>query len=404
MFEKIRKALPAFKSLNFRLYFVGQLVSLAGTWLQTVAQGWLVLTLTHSAFWVGTVMAISYVPTFLFSLFGGVLVDKFDRRKTLFVTQVSAMLLAFTLGGLVIAGMATLTWVIVMAALLGVVNAADIPARQAFVSEIVPKEDYASAFALTSALTNGARVIGPALAGILIALVGTGGAFIINGLTFLAVIIALLFIKVSARERPAHPPALRMIADGLRYTFTHPALRTVMLAASLTAIFGYSYSALLPVFADSVFARGATGLGYLYGAAGIGAVIAALAISAFAKHSKLFILGGSSILTLALIVFSLSHNFILGLVALLFVGFGFTAEFSMINTLVQRVVSDHMRGRVMSVFILMFIGATPIGTFSVGALAEHFGAGRALLVFAFVMIFITLWLFSSFESSGLSGV
>lgn len=392
IFSKLFNVFPALHSKNFRLYFYGQLVSLVGTWLQTVAQGWLVLELTHSAFWVGTITALQYAPTFLFSLPGGVIVDRIDTKKILLFTQTSAMLLAFILGAIAMTNHITLITVIVLAILLGIVNAIDLPARQSIIAEIITKDRYGSAYALNSALTNGARVIGPAVAGLLIAIVGVGGTFIINGISFIAVIVALFFIKIITpiTKSQSHPVA--MIKEGIRYVFSNKTLKFFMMVASITAIFGWSYTAILPIFADSVFHRGASGLGYLYGAAGLGAVVAAILVSGFSEKisHRFFISGGSLALSLGLLLFSLTKNFNIGLISLFCVGLGFTAEFSMITTIIQKMISSEMRGRVMSVLVLMFLGASPVGSFGIGYLADRIGPQSAVMYFGIAMCVVSL--------------
>lgn len=391
IFYKFFRVFPALHSKNFRLYFYGQLISLAGTWLQTVAQGWLVLELTHSAFWVGAVTALQYAPTFLLSLPGGVIVDRINTKKILVFTQSGMMVLAFILGILTITNHITLITVVVLAILLGAVNAVDAPARLAIVAEIVDKEHYGSAFALSSALSNSARVIGPALAGIVIALVGTGGTFIVNGISFIAVIIALLLMKITVQHVKSESRPVAMMKEGIHYAFSNGTLKFFMIVASITAILGWSYTAILPVFADSVFNRGALGLGYLYSAAGLGAATAAVLVS-WLSHKisqRVFIGGGSFLLSLGLILFALTKNFDLGLVSLLFIGLGFTAEFSMITTVIQEMTSDEMRGRVMSVLMFMFLGASPVGSFVIGYLADRISPQAAVMYFGIAMFLVS---------------
>src|SRR5581483_2742862 len=246
--NKFLGTFPAFQEKNFRLYFAGQLVSLCGTWLQTVAFGWLVLQITGSAFWVGTVSALTVLPTLIFSLVGGVIVDRFNKKSILYVTQSAAMVIALTLGLLTFFHVVTLLEICVLAALLGTVNAVDIPALQAFVSDMVSREHLASALALNSALQNAARTIGPAIAGVLVATLGVAWTFIFNGLSFIAVLVVfkIMIIRNQAgAHHKSHP--IDMIKEGLSYAFSHAGITLFLLTCSISALFGYSYVAMLPV-------------------------------------------------------------------------------------------------------------------------------------------------------------
>lgn len=386
--QKFLKTFPALKHKNYRLFFIGQFVSLIGTWLQMVAQGWLVFTLTNSAFWVGMVAAAASFPVLAFSLFGGVIVDRFDKRKIIIFTQIVSMILAFILGGLTVAGVINIFEITVLAFLLGVVTVLDNPARQAFVIEMVGKEDLASAIALNSGIFNGARIIGPGIAGLLIALFGVGETFLINGVSYVAVIIALLFIGTRTILPETHPHPLKAIKEGLRYSFSHPTIRTLLFFAAVSSIFGWSYATIMPVIAQTIFHQGATGLGYLYSATGVGAVLGTVFVSAFSKKisPRFFILGGSVLFAVSLILFSLTTSLKFALPLLFFSGLGLVSHFAMINSTIQHLVSDHVRGRVMSIYMLMFLGMQPLGSFQVGFMAEHFGSSWAIRFGAFVIL------------------
>src|SRR6478735_3367352 len=264
--NQLAKAFPALQNKNYKAYFSGQLVSLIGTWLQIVSQGWLVLQLTNSALQVGIIAALSTLPSLFLTLFGGVIVDQFSKRKILLFTQTAAMVLAFTLGMLTLTGVVTVWMIGICAYLLGVVNAIDSPARQAFVSEIVTKEQLPSAIALNSGIFNAARVIGPSIAGLLIALIGTGGAFITNAITYIAVIWVLNKMQVIEPPHKKKLEVIKAIKDGLSYSFTHPIIRTLIIFTGVSSIFGWSYTTLLPIIARETFHLGAAGLGYLYAA------------------------------------------------------------------------------------------------------------------------------------------
>lgn len=388
MKRKILFFLPAFSSNNYRLYFSGQLISLIGTWLQIVAQGWLVLKLTNSAFSVGLVAAVSALPTLLFSLFGGVIVDKFPKRKILLFTQTSSMILAFILGTLTVLKVINVWEIAFLAFLLGVVNALDIPARQSFVVELVGKENLPSAISLNSGTFNGARVIGPSFAGFLIGLIGIGGAFIVNGFSYIAVIIALLKIKVADIVSHTHKNPLKAIKEGISYAFTHPIIKTLLIFTAVMSVFGWSFTTVLPVITQNIFHMDAAGLGYLYAAVGLGAVSGSISVSAFSKKVSplFFILGGNTLFSIAIMLFTLSANLPIALFFLFLAGFGLLAMFSMINTTIQNMVEDHFRGRVMSLYTIMFLGMTPFGSLQVGYLSQHFGTGFAIRVGAVITL------------------
>lgn len=389
------KAFPALQSRNYRIYFFGQAFSLIGTWLQIVAQGWLVLQLTSSPFLIGLVAALGTAPSLLFSLFGGVVVDRFSKKKILYFTQSSNMLLALLLGILTNMNLATVPVIGTIAFLMGTVNALDAPARQALVPELIHKPHLASAIALNSGIFNAARVIGPGLAGILIAWAGIGGAFIANGLSYIAVLVALYFVKIRelTPQQMVHP--LLAIKEGISYSFSHPVIRVLLVFVGVVSIFGWSYSTIMPVIARETYGLDAKGLGYLYAATGLGALLATYLVGAFASRVSplLFIIGGNTLFALSLFLFSLTTHFTLALVLLFFIGLGLLSQASMMNTMVQGMVKQEFRGRVMSIYILMFLGMAPIGNFEMGYLTEHFGIGNAFAVNAAVILMFGALLF-----------
>ncbi len=389
------RAFPAFSERNFRLYFNGQLISMIGTWLQTVAQGWLVLELTHSAFWVGAIAALGMLPTVIFGLPAGVVADRYDKRKILIAAQIISMILAAILGFLAIANAATLAAIALLAFLAGVVNAIDLPARQAFTFEIVRREHLASAIALASATFNASRIVGPAMAGILISLIGTGGTFLVNAASFIAAIVSLAMITGYRHEPAHHPHPLKAIRAGIAYAFSHPLIRMLLITSAVISLFGFSYTAILPAVVEQVFGRGAAELGYLYAASGIGAVVAAIFISAFSQRigAATFIVGGNLALGAALTAFALVRSFELGLVASFFIGLGFASAFPMISTTIQHAVEPAMRGRVTSLFVLTFLGVAPFGNFAMGAAAERFGPPAAIAAGAAVVLLAGIALF-----------
>lgn len=382
------RAFPALKYRNYRLYFAGQLVSLIGTWLQTVAQGFLVYEITNSAFWVGVIGALQTLPVLLFALLGGVIVDRFKKRNLLYVTQCGQMILALVLGGMTLAGVVDRYDIAGLSFLLGILTAIDMPARQTFMLDLVKRKDLSSAVSLSAGIFNGARIVGPASAGILISLVGVGGAFILNGLSFIAVITALYFMRITEERSIKHDNPLRAIQGGLTYAFSHAVIRPILLMATIISIFGWSYITVMPVIARDVFHEGARGLGYLQAAAGVGAVAGAVLVSAYSrrKPARLFIFGGTLMFSLSLFVFSFTQTLLTGMITLLFAGFGLLSAFSMMNTTVQSMATDEIRGRVMSIYTLMFIGMAPFGSIGIGAISEAIGVMSALRLNAVVML------------------
>jgi MFS family permease len=386
---------PVLTNRNYRLFFGGQFISVIGTWLQIVAQAWLVLQHTSSPFLIGMVAALATLPSLMFALFGGVLVDRYDKKKILYCTQAANMILALTFGILTMADVIDIWIISVMAFLMGTINAVDAPARQAFVSTIVSKNQLASAIALNSGMFNAARAIGPAIAGVLIASVGSGPAFLLNGVSYLSVLVALRFIHfhhepVTKRDKP-----LRAIVNGVKYTFTHPLIRTLIVFTGVLSIFGWSYSTLVPLMAKTVFMVEARGLGYLYTATGLGSLLATFFVGAYARKFPpiAFILGGNIMLSVALVIFSVNTNFAFALVLLFMIGMGLLSQAATINTLIQTVVRDDYRGRVMSVYVLMFLGFAPLGNFEVGFLTEHFGIALTLIVNACIVLTFGLLVF-----------
>lgn len=395
MWARRFKSFPALQSRNYRIYFFGQFISLIGTWLQIVAQGWLVLQLTSSPFLIGLVAALGTAPSLLFSLFGGVVVDRFPKKKILYFTQGSNMILALLLGALTNTGLATVPVIGLLAFLMGTVNAIDAPARQALVPELVGKERLASAIALNSGIFNAARVIGPGLAGMLIAWVGTGGAFIANGISYIAVLVALWFVQIQdlPAERSLHP--IEAIKQGLTYSFSHPVIRVLLIFVGVVSIFGWSYTTIMPVIAKSTYGLDAKGLGYLYSATGLGALLATYLVGAYAGKVKplVFIVGGNTLFALSLILFAFTDYFPLALVLLFFIGLGLLSQASMMNTMVQGMVRQEFRGRVMSLYILMFLGLSPIGNFEIGYLTEHLGVTWSFVINAIIVMLFGILVF-----------
>lgn len=386
--RKITDAFPAFQSRNYKLYFFGQLVSLIGTWLQIVAQGWLILQLTDSVFLIGLVTALSTVPTLLFTLFGGLVVDRFSKRKILFYTQSLAMSLAFLLGVFTLTGLVTVWLIGLMAFLLGMVMAIDAPARQAFVAELVNKTQLSSAIALNSGIFNAARVIGPGIAGLLIGMIGIGGAFIVNGLSFIGVLIALKALRLKDPLFDQKPiGTLKAISEGIAYAYRHPVISMFLGLAGIVSVFGWSFTTVIPLLAKNKFQMDATGLGYLYSSIGLGSLSAAVLVGAFLGKIKpvLYITGGCCIFSIGIILFTFTKDSGLAMILLFFSGFGLLSQAATINTTIQSMVRPEFRGRVMSLYVLMFLGMTPIGNLQVGWVSERVGVESALRLGAVIV-------------------
>ncbi len=381
-------AFPALQNKNYRIYFFGQFVSVIGTWLQIVAQGWLVLQLSNSPFLIGLVAALATIPALLFSLFGGVVVDRFPKKKILFLTQSTSMILALSFGVITLLNLATIPLICVFAFMLGTVNALDAPARQAFVSQLVTKDQLASAIALNSAIFNAGRVIGPGIAGILIVFTGSGGAFIFNGLSYLAVIIALTFLKITEVVKVSELNPIQAIREGIHYSFSHPIIRVLLLFTGLLSIFGWSYSTMMPVIAQTIFQADAKGLGYLYSATGVGSLLAAYLVGAYSGKVSafMFILGGNSVFCISLILFANANTMAIALFLLFFTGLGLLAQAATMNTIIQGIVKNEFRGRVMSLYILMFLGLAPVGNFEIGWLTERVGIQTAITINSLIVL------------------
>lgn len=363
---------------NFRLYWTGALLSNVGTWMQTLAQSWLVYQLTGSALLLGTVNFLQGVPALFLSLLGGVLADRIERRLLMVATQTAQMVLAFLLAGLTFAGVVRVEHVMVIAFLSGLVNAINTPVRQGIISDLVPREDLQNAIAVNTAQFQTSQLLGPAIAGVVVARAGAAWAFFLNGLSFIAVIIALLLLRLPPWKAPARKSSLWQSAmEGIAFVFRHEVLGLLVLIAAVPAVFGRpTQQALLPVFADSVLHVGAQGLGALMSATGAGALAGALivaSLSGFRRRGLLQLLTGSAY-GVALVLFAASRSLTLSL-ALLFAGSACSMVFSSLNqTFLQSLAPDEMRGRVLSVLTLTTFGLMPLGSMVAGAAAQQWGA------------------------------
>jgi len=362
---------------NFQLFFAGQLISLTGTWMQSVAQSWLVYRLTGSATLLGLVGFCGQIPVFLLAPFGGAVADRRNRHRILVATQTSAMLLAFVLAVLTLTHRIHVVHLFILAAVLGLVNAFDIPARQAFVVEMVGKEDLANAIALNSSMVNGARIIGPAIAGILVAWIGEGWCFLLNGVSYFAVIAGLMLMTITPPARLARQAsALSDIIEGFHFVGSSPPVRALMLLLGLVSLTGMPFAVLMPVFADRILHRGSSGLGILMGASGFGAFLGAFSLAV--RHGwrglGTWVAYSAAGFGLALIAFAYSSWFWLSGLLLIPVGFSMMVQMASSNTLLQVMVPDELRGRVMAVYSMMFMGMAPFGALLAGGLAGRWGA------------------------------
>jgi len=394
-----RHTFTALRYRNYRLWFWGQMISLFGSWMQATAQGFLIFELTRSPAFLGYVGFAAGIPSWLFMLYGGVIADRFNRRTLIIFTQTAMMVLAFILAGLTFFRLVQPWHVILLAAGLGVANAFEAPARQAFVTEMVGREDLTNAIALNSTMFNTATALGPAAAGITYALVGPAWCFIINGISFLAVIAALLMMKMEAK-RPGMGMRKRAIDDlkeGLRYVRSHSMIRGLISMVLVTSLFGISFATLIPAWAVKILHGDATTNGWLQSARGIGALISALLIASLGRFrfkGRLLTLGAFSFPVL-LIAFGFARWTPFSLLMLVGIGFSTILVFNLCNSLVQTLVQDSLRGRVMAIYSLTFFGTVPIGSLLVGLTAELLSEPAAVVLSAAVILVFSslIWVF-----------
>ena len=367
----------ALRHRNYRLFFCGQVISLIGTWMQSIAQAWLVYRLTKSPLLLGLVGFAGQIPVFLFAPLGGLLADRYSRYRTVIATQTTSMLLALVLAALTLLGHIHVWEVMLLASLLGVVNAFDIPARQAFIIEMVVPEDLINAIALNSAMFNGARILGPAIAGITVAAIGEGWCFFSNGVSYIAVIIGLLLMTITPRVGSRRTVSgLESVLEGFRFVWHTGPIRALLLLLGLVSLTGMPYAVLMPIFADKILHSDARGLGLLMGSTGVGALAATLVMAARREVHGLgrWINYASTGFGLSLILFAFSRSLALSIALLLPAGFCMLIQMASSNTLIQTMVPDALRGRVMSVYSMMFMGMAPFGALLAGAIAHHLGA------------------------------
>jgi MFS family permease len=380
---------------NYRLFFSGQIVSLIGTWMTRVATGWLVYRLTGSAVLLGIVSFAGQVPAFFLAPLAGVLVDRWDRHRTLVVTQVLSMLQSFAIGGLALTGVITIWQVVVLAALQGFINAFDMPARQSFVVEMVEdRRDLGNAIALNSSMVNAARLVGPALAGLVIAAVGEAYCFLLDGASYLAVIASLLMMRTAARQRSRPDRAvLQQLKEGWQYVAGSLPIRSILLLLGLASFAGMPYTVLMPVVASDVLHGGPSTLGTLMSASGVGALAGAVALAVrrtvLGLGTRIVVCSG--LLGASLIAFGLSRNLWLSLLVLPVIGFSMMQHMAASNTILQTIVDDEKRGRVMAFYSMAFQGMAPFGSLMAGTLAARVGVPRTLMFSGVLCIAGAVW-------------
>jgi MFS family permease len=384
----LRRTFAALRFPNYRRWFFGQLVSLFGTWMQMTAQGYLIYELTHSSAYLGYVAFASGVPTWLLMLYGGVVADRVSRRTLMVITQSAMMLLAFVLAALTFTGLVEPWHILVLSALLGVANAFDAPARQAFVLEMVDRAHLTNAIALNSTMFNCATAMGPAASGLIYAAFGPGFCFAINGLTFVAVIASLLSMRLAARVGPARKASgFADLAAGLRYVCRHSVIRVLIVLVGLVTLFGLSFATLLPAITVTVLGGDARTLGWLQSSRGFGSLLGALLVASLgtAAYKGRLLTWGSLAFPAMLFLFGLTRWLPLSLLTLVGLGAALILTLNLANSLVQTVVSDEMRGRVMAAYSLTFFGLMPIGGLLAGAVAHRVGESLTVLVSAVVL-------------------
>jgi MFS family permease len=392
----LRQTFAALQYRNYRIWFTGQLLSLVGTWMQTTAQGYLVYELTKSPVYLGYVGFAAGIPTWLFTLYGGLIADRMSRRTMLIITQTSMMLLAFILAFLVFLQIIQ-PWMIVLLALcLGIANAFDAPARVSFVAELVDHKDLTNAIALNSTMFNSATVVGPAIAGIAYASLGPAWCFTVNGISFLAVIIALLLMRLPKSYTDVkRTSAIRDIKEGFRNAIDNRTIRILIINMGFLSMFGLSLMTLLPAWSSDILNGNATTYGLLLSARGIGALIGALMIASLSSRNvrgKLWMVGNLTMPVL-MAAFAFARWIPLSTALIIIIGWSFMVQVNTSNAIVQTQVEDHMRGRVMSIYTLIFFGGMPLGALLVGYMADKIGEPNTLLIDALILMAFALFVY-----------
>ncbi|HPK05609.1 MAG TPA: MFS transporter [Bacteroidales bacterium] len=388
--QALRLIFRSLRHRNYRYYFFGQSISLMGAWIQNVAMGWLVYRLTGSAMYLGIIAFAGQIPSLVVTPLAGVFTDWLNQRRTLIITQSMAMLTTLTLAVLVLLDIATVVHLIAISIIAGVINAFDNPFRHAFVLEIIGnRDDLPNAIALNSSLNNSARFIGPLIGGVLISLVGEGWCFLINGISYSAVVLSLLYIKVTKSvQTSSQGSILRQLTEGLQYSWSFKPIRYPLMLIAICGLIGLPFQALLPAFAANVLEGSATLLGTLIGSLGAGALTGALFLASRQKMQTLpaNIITAALLFSIALGFFSQSHIVVLSMLTLFITGFGMIVMFNATNALLQGVADSDKRGRVISLYSLTFMGMPPLGNLMTGALAEYIGVGITVLIMSVICL------------------
>ncbi len=392
----------ALRYRNYRLFFGGQMISLIGTWMTTTATSWLVYRLTGSAIFLGVVAFTSQIPAFLFAPIAGIVVDRMSCRKLLLITQIFSMIQSLALAALTLTHQITIPWLLFLGAFQGLINAFDVPCRHTFVIEMIEKkEDLGNAIALNSSMFNLARLIGPAVGGIIISLVGEGWCFFIDGVSYIAVILALMAMIIKTHPKTHHAgKPWQQLKEGLRYAVQSKPIRSIIGLLALVSLMGVPYGALLPIFAKTILGGGPHTLGFLMASAGSGALMGAIWLA-----SRKTVLGlgrvipfATAALGLGLIAFSFSHTLWLSLALLVIIGAGLMLMMASSNTILQTIVEDNKRGRIMSLYIMAYTGAAPLGSLLAGSLSQNLGAPNMLRIGGFCCLFGFLWFYRELPS------
>src|SRR5665213_1118193 len=385
----------AMRHRNFQLFFFGQSISVIGNWMTRLATSWLVYRLTHSVLLLGVVSFAGQIVSFLLGPFAGVWVERLTRRKLLVTTQAFAAVQSFALAALTLARVITLWEIVALTAMQGIINAFDMPGRQSFLVQMVEdRDDLSNAIAINSSMANGARLIGPAIAGLVIGAWGEGWCFLLDGLSYFAVIASLLMMRIKPLNIRLHASSMiEQMREGWDYVRTFRPIRTILLLLGLISLMGYSYAVLLPVFAAQVLHGNATTLGWLTGASGVGALISALSLAVRKTVVGLtrMVQIASATLGGALILFGLSHTLWLSLLLMVFVGFGLMQTAAASNTIIQALVPEDKRARAMSYYTMAFFGGAPFGSLLAGTLAHRIGAPHTVFVTGTCCLAGSLW-------------
>jgi MFS family permease len=392
----------ALRHRNFRLFFTGQSISLIGTWMTRIATSWLVYKLTSSALLLGVVGFAGQIPTFLVAPFAGVWVDRLDRRRVLVITQILAMVQSLALAVLTLSGRITIHEIIGLSAFQGLINAFDMPGRQAFLVQMVEeKQDLGNAIALNSSMVNMARLLGPSLAGGVIALFGTGYCFLIDGLSYLPVIASLLMMRLKPLRLPhASASMFHQLKEGWKYATGSVPIRTILSLFAVISLMGWPFTVLMPIFALKILKGGPHTYGFLMGAIGVGALASAysLALRPSARGLIKMMPISAGMLGIGLILFGFSQNYWLSLVVLSFCGFGMMQEASASNTVIQTIVEENKRGRVMSYYTAAFVGMAPFGSLLAGTLASAIGAPKTVMFSGACCVAGAIWFLTQLKA------